>query len=99
MKKRVSSYISDILEEFGMVMCDFVCFSLGLVLLIMPWRLISDFKAIQEAEGTTRIAQMFTILAETTLDLLYFLPFSLVLVSIYRIPRLFSRLYAEKCTQ
>jgi hypothetical protein len=99
MEKRVFSYISDVWEAFGLAICDFVCITLGLALLVMPWRLISEFKAIKEAQGTTRNSKMITICAETIIDLLYFLPFALILVTIYRIPRLFSGLYQGKCAQ
>ena len=99
MEKRVGSYNSDIWEVFGLVICDFVCVTLGLGLLVVPWRLISEFKAIQRAQGTTRIAKMTTICAETIIDLLYFLPFALILVTIYRVPRLFSGFYQQKCAE
>lgn len=99
MEKRVFSYITDVWEAYGLAICDFVCITLGIALLVVPWRLISEFKYIKEAQGTTRIAKMVTICAETFIDLLYFLPFTLILVTIYRVPRLFSGLYQEKCAQ
>lgn len=92
MKKCVSSCISDIREAIGLSICDFICVALGCALLVAPWRLIAEFPRLIEAEGTNKVAKMMEIVGETIVDLFYFFPLALILVTIYRVPKVFLSL-------
>lgn len=99
MKKCVSSCNSGICNAIRLSICDFICVALGCALLVAPWRLIADFPRLKEAEGTNRVAKMVEILGETIVDLFYFFPLALILITIYRVPRVFLALCRQNYAQ
>jgi hypothetical protein len=83
-----------LLFQFGSFLLDIPFILLALTLLVVPWRFIHMLLNINHANATaaSRRRLVLTELFAGILDLSLFFPFVFILVTFYRLPRLYRRL-------
>lgn len=92
MPKAVISYQEEAIRALGLGLIDAVCVVLALPMLVFPWRLKDEWANLRNMQPQSRIPALFFLLLNTFADIFFILPLFLVILTIYRLPKLVKSL-------
>lgn len=88
MSKSVPTYHESAIQALGLALFDTLCLVIALPMCVLPWRLKAEWSSLKDLQPWSRIPVLFYMLLNTIADVFFLLPLLVVIVTVYRLPRL-----------
>ena len=95
MPKAVLTYHSESIQALFLSLIDLCCLLISLPMLVLPWRLKANWESLLSLSPVHRIPYLSSLLLATLADVFFIVPLLLVLLTLYRLPRLLKDLYTH----